>query len=47
MNSKASALVVATMDTKGQEVLFIAECLENEGGSVCLMANPPIRDGRI
>ena len=37
MNSTASALIVATMDTKGQEALYIAECLENEGVSVCLM----------
>ena len=37
MNSTPSALIVATMDTKGQEALYIAECLEKEGVSVCLM----------
>jgi len=37
LNSTASALIVATMDTKGREALYIAECLENEGVSVCLM----------
>jgi len=37
VNASASALIVATMDTKGQEALYIAECLENEGVSACLM----------
>jgi uncharacterized protein (UPF0261 family) len=37
MNSTASALIVATMDTKGQEAVYIAECLQNAGISVCLM----------
>jgi uncharacterized protein (UPF0261 family) len=33
----ASALIVATMDTKGQEALYIADCLKNEGITVCIM----------
>lgn len=37
MNSSATALIAATMDTKGQEALYIAECLEKEGVSTCLM----------
>ena len=37
MKSPATALIVATMDTKGQEALYIAECLENAGVSACLM----------
>ena len=37
MNSNPSALIVATMDTKGDEALFIADCLENAAVSACLM----------
>jgi uncharacterized protein (UPF0261 family) len=37
VNPISSALIVATMDTKGQEALYIANCLKNEGVSVRLM----------
>jgi uncharacterized protein (UPF0261 family) len=37
VNSASTALLVATMDTKGQEALYIADCLKDEGISVCLM----------
>ncbi len=37
MEHSATALVVATMDTKGQESLYIANCLKGEGIAVILM----------
>jgi uncharacterized protein (UPF0261 family) len=37
MDPTPAALIVATMDTKGREALFIADCLKNEGISACIM----------
>ena len=37
MNHRAIALLVATMDTKGQEAMFIVECLKAEGIAVKIM----------
>ncbi len=37
MNSCPSALIVATMDTKGEEAVFISDCKKKEGVSVRLM----------
>jgi len=37
LTQSAAALLVATMDTKGQEALFIANCLEQAGISVQIM----------
>ena len=37
MISVSTALLVATMDTKGQQALYIADCLKDEGVSVCLL----------
>ncbi|MGD9300244.1 MAG: Tm-1-like ATP-binding domain-containing protein [Desulfobacterales bacterium] len=37
MNHRAVALLVATMDTKGQEAMFLADCLRSEGISVKIM----------
>jgi uncharacterized protein (UPF0261 family) len=37
MDPTATALIVATMDTKGEEALYIAECLKNEGITACTM----------
>ena len=31
------ALIIATMDTKGQEAMFLANCLSSEGVSVNIM----------
>jgi uncharacterized protein (UPF0261 family) len=35
--NKPTALIVATMDTKGQEALFLADCLKGEGIAVKIM----------
>ena len=37
MANTPTALVVATMDTKGQEAMFLADCLKSEGISVKIM----------
>ena len=37
MTQTARALLIATMDTKGREALFISNCLEQAGISVLLM----------
>ena len=37
MTQSAKALLVATMDTKGQEALFISTCLKQAGISVQIM----------
>jgi len=37
VNSVSTALLVATMDTKGQQALYIADCLRDEGIAVCLL----------
>ena len=37
MEPTVTALVVATMDTKGEEALYIADCLEKEGIAACVM----------
>ena len=37
MTQSATALLVATMDTKGQEALFLANCLQQAGISVQIM----------
>ncbi|MDB4442627.1 Tm-1-like ATP-binding domain-containing protein, partial [bacterium] len=37
MADKPTALIVATMDTKGQEAMFLAECLKAEGIAVKIM----------
>jgi uncharacterized protein (UPF0261 family) len=37
MNHRAIALIVATMDTKGQEAIFLADCLKAQGVSVKIM----------
>ena len=37
MASPPAALLVATMDTKGQEANFIAECLTRRGIKVCIL----------
>ena len=37
MSNTPTALIVATMDTKGQEALFIVECLKAEGITVKIM----------
>jgi uncharacterized protein (UPF0261 family) len=37
MNHRAISLLVATMDTKGQEAMFIVECLQAEGITVIVM----------
>ncbi len=37
MNHRAIALLVATMDTKGQEAMFLADCLKAEGITVKIM----------
>ncbi len=37
MTYSAAALLVATMDTKGQEAKFLAECLEKQNVSVLIM----------
>ena len=37
MTQSAEALLIATMDTKGQEALFISTCLQQAGISVQIM----------
>jgi uncharacterized protein (UPF0261 family) len=37
LNHSPTALLVATMDTKGQEALFVAQCLRNEQISVLIL----------
>ena len=37
MNHSPTALLVATMDTKGQEALFVAQCLRNQQISVLIL----------
>jgi uncharacterized protein (UPF0261 family) len=37
MNHRAIALLVATMDTKGQEAMFLSDCLKAEGITVKIM----------
>ncbi len=37
MNQRSVALLVATMDTKGREALYIADCIKNEGIPVKIM----------
>ena len=37
MHTKSVALLVATMDTKGQEALYIAECLKQQNIAVIIM----------
>ncbi len=37
MNHPPAALIIATMDTKGQEALYLADCLNSEGISVKIM----------
>ena len=37
MNHRAVALLVATMDTKGQEAMYLADCLKAEGIAVKIM----------
>ena len=37
MADKPTALIVATMDTKGQEAMFLADCLKAEGIAVKIM----------
>ncbi len=32
-----TALIVATMDTKGQETMYLADCLKTEGIAVTIM----------
>ena len=37
MINTPTALIVATMDTKGQEAIFLADCLKTEGIAVKIM----------
>ena len=37
MNHSPTALLVATMDTKGQEALFVTQCLKNRGISIKIL----------
>ena len=37
MTDHSAALLVATMDTKGREALFIADCIRKEGIPVLIM----------
>jgi len=37
LNQRSVALLVATMDTKGREALYIADCIKNEGIAVKIM----------
>ncbi|MBW2585053.1 MAG: Tm-1-like ATP-binding domain-containing protein, partial [Deltaproteobacteria bacterium] len=37
MANTPTALIVATMDTKGQETMYLADCLKTEGIAVTIM----------